>query len=315
MRPSTGSHRRRRNRPHLRRHDRFRARHRSATARPPTSTVGLMAREAKPDPADGAGIAFALIAAVGFGLAIAVSRFAYEGCTNGFTVASFRSIVPGDPGARRVLPDDRAKHAGDTARVAASHRPWCRHLRSLLRQRRRERELRGQEQRAPTDGVQGVVHTELRVRRVGHRAAVADIEDAASGSRFGFTPVTASTCTRAHSECGRPARGSRCRRQRDKNVLRTRAAHGGGAPWSLRSRMRGTRNTCSGAGGLRSAKRAWRRHRRGRRAVRPETDSQVSSSGTEISAKLDQRRRSPAAELPLDPGASSTERGSPWASR
>ena len=38
-------------------------------------------------------MAFALAAAVGFGLAIAVSRFAYEGGTNGFTVASFRSCV------------------------------------------------------------------------------------------------------------------------------------------------------------------------------------------------------------------------------
>ena len=52
-----------------------------------------MAREATPDPTDATGIAFALTAAVGFGLAIAVSRFAYEGGTNGFTVASFRSCV------------------------------------------------------------------------------------------------------------------------------------------------------------------------------------------------------------------------------
>ena len=51
------------------------------------------ARDPAPDPTDGVGIAFALVAAVGFGLAIAVSRFAYEGGTNGFTVASFRSCV------------------------------------------------------------------------------------------------------------------------------------------------------------------------------------------------------------------------------
>ena len=52
-----------------------------------------MARESAPDPTDGAGIAFALAAAVGFGLAIAVSRFAYEGGANGFTVASIRSCL------------------------------------------------------------------------------------------------------------------------------------------------------------------------------------------------------------------------------
>ena len=52
-----------------------------------------MARETTPDPTDGAGIAFALASAVGFGLAIAVSRFAYEVGTNGFTVASIRSCV------------------------------------------------------------------------------------------------------------------------------------------------------------------------------------------------------------------------------
>ena len=52
-----------------------------------------MARASASDPTDGAGLAFALAAAVGFGLAIAVSRFAYEGGTNGFTVASFRSCV------------------------------------------------------------------------------------------------------------------------------------------------------------------------------------------------------------------------------
>ena len=44
------------------------------------------AHKSAPDPTDGAGIACALIAAIGFGLAIAVSRFAYEGGTNGFTV-------------------------------------------------------------------------------------------------------------------------------------------------------------------------------------------------------------------------------------
>ena len=53
----------------------------------------LMAGETTPDPTDGAGIAFALASAVGFGLAIAVSRFAYEGGANGFTVASIRSCV------------------------------------------------------------------------------------------------------------------------------------------------------------------------------------------------------------------------------
>ena len=53
----------------------------------------LMARDPASDPTDGVGIAFALASAVGFGLAIAVSRFAYEGGTNGFTVASIRSCV------------------------------------------------------------------------------------------------------------------------------------------------------------------------------------------------------------------------------
>ena len=52
-----------------------------------------MARRPASDPNDGVGIACALAAAVGFGLAIAVSRFAYEGGTNGFTVASFRACV------------------------------------------------------------------------------------------------------------------------------------------------------------------------------------------------------------------------------
>ena len=52
-----------------------------------------MARELASDPTDAVGIAFALAAAMGFGLAVAVSRFAYEGGTNGFTVASFRSCV------------------------------------------------------------------------------------------------------------------------------------------------------------------------------------------------------------------------------
>ena len=47
-----------------------------------------MARESAPDPTDGVGIVFAPAAAIGFGLAIAVSRFAYEGGANGFTVAS-----------------------------------------------------------------------------------------------------------------------------------------------------------------------------------------------------------------------------------
>ena len=39
-------------------------------------------------------------------------------------------------GSPRALPDDRTKHAGDAARVAASHRSRRRHLHSFLRQRR-----------------------------------------------------------------------------------------------------------------------------------------------------------------------------------
>ena len=51
------------------------------------------ARNPAPDPTDGAGIAYALAAAVAFGLAIAISRYAYDNGSNGFTVASFRSCV------------------------------------------------------------------------------------------------------------------------------------------------------------------------------------------------------------------------------
>ena len=45
------------------------------------------------DPGDARGIALALLSAVGLGLAIATARYAYEGGTNGLTVASMRSIV------------------------------------------------------------------------------------------------------------------------------------------------------------------------------------------------------------------------------
>ncbi len=45
------------------------------------------------NPTDGAGIALALTAAIGFGLAIPVARFAYQGGTNGLTVASIRTCV------------------------------------------------------------------------------------------------------------------------------------------------------------------------------------------------------------------------------
>lgn len=45
------------------------------------------------DPGDARGIAFALLSAVGLGLAIAAARYAYEGGTNGLTVASMRSIA------------------------------------------------------------------------------------------------------------------------------------------------------------------------------------------------------------------------------
>ena len=45
------------------------------------------------DPGDARGVAFALLSAVGLGLAIALARYAYEGGTNGLTVASIRSAV------------------------------------------------------------------------------------------------------------------------------------------------------------------------------------------------------------------------------
>ena len=45
------------------------------------------------NPDDGAGVALALTAAIGFGLAIPVARFAYQGGTNGLTVASIRTCV------------------------------------------------------------------------------------------------------------------------------------------------------------------------------------------------------------------------------
>ena len=45
------------------------------------------------DPGDARGIAFALLSAFGLGIAIAVARFAYEGGTNGLTVASLRSLA------------------------------------------------------------------------------------------------------------------------------------------------------------------------------------------------------------------------------
>ena len=45
------------------------------------------------DPGDARGIALALLSAVGLGLAIAVARYAYEGGTNGLTIASVRSFA------------------------------------------------------------------------------------------------------------------------------------------------------------------------------------------------------------------------------
>ena len=45
------------------------------------------------DPGDARGIAFALLSAVGLGLAVAAARYAFEGGTNGLTVASARSLV------------------------------------------------------------------------------------------------------------------------------------------------------------------------------------------------------------------------------
>ena len=45
------------------------------------------------DPGDARGIAFALLSALGLGLAIALARYAYEGGTNGLTIASVRSFA------------------------------------------------------------------------------------------------------------------------------------------------------------------------------------------------------------------------------
>ena len=45
------------------------------------------------DPGDARGITFALLSAFGLGIGIAVARYAYEGGTNGLTVASARSLV------------------------------------------------------------------------------------------------------------------------------------------------------------------------------------------------------------------------------
>ena len=45
------------------------------------------------DPDDARGIVLALLSAVGLGLAVAMARYAYEGGTNGLTVASIRSFV------------------------------------------------------------------------------------------------------------------------------------------------------------------------------------------------------------------------------
>ena len=50
-------------------------------------------RPRKLDPGDPRGIVLALLSAVGLGLAIALARYAYEGGTNGLTVASMRSIA------------------------------------------------------------------------------------------------------------------------------------------------------------------------------------------------------------------------------
>ena len=44
-------------------------------------------------PGDAQGVALALLSAVGLGLAIALARYAYEGGTNGLTVAAARSLV------------------------------------------------------------------------------------------------------------------------------------------------------------------------------------------------------------------------------
>ena len=44
-------------------------------------------------PGDAHGVALALLSAVGLGLAIAISRYAYEGGTNGLTVAAVRSLA------------------------------------------------------------------------------------------------------------------------------------------------------------------------------------------------------------------------------
>lgn len=53
----------------------------------------MASKASRPSGTDRLGIAFALTAATGLGLAIAVSRLAYEGGTNGLTVATCRSVV------------------------------------------------------------------------------------------------------------------------------------------------------------------------------------------------------------------------------
>ena len=45
------------------------------------------------DPGDARGIALALLSAIGLGLSVAIARYAYEGGTNGLTVASLRSLA------------------------------------------------------------------------------------------------------------------------------------------------------------------------------------------------------------------------------
>ena len=59
----------------------------SRTRRPAPPGSGII------EPRDAHGITLALLSAVGLGLAIAVARYAYEGGTNGLTVASVRSLA------------------------------------------------------------------------------------------------------------------------------------------------------------------------------------------------------------------------------
>ena len=60
---------------------------------PAGTSTPISTRSRVLDPGDARGIALALLAAVGLGLAIAMARYAYEGGTNGLTVASVRSLV------------------------------------------------------------------------------------------------------------------------------------------------------------------------------------------------------------------------------